>query len=110
MPLNAEDRQIVLSHLNHLLGKREYPKTICPSEIARALSSDELSQLGATTWRDTMPDIRTVVWELRDAGEVEICQRGEVLGVDVGVEDVRGPVRVRGVEGGKKEGNKRGEE
>jgi len=44
-----------------------------------------------------MPGIRDRVWELRDRGEVEILQKGEVLGWDVGVEDVRGPIRVRKV-------------
>jgi hypothetical protein len=45
-----------------------------------------------------MPAIRDIVWEMRERGEVEILQRGDVLGLDVGVEDVRGPVRVRRVQ------------
>lgn len=32
---------------------------------------------------------------MRDAGEVEIMQKGEVLGREVGLEDVKGPIRVR---------------
>jgi Protein of unknown function (DUF3253) len=47
-----------------------------------------------------MPEIRDLVWEMRERGEVEILQRGEVLGMDVGVRDVKGPIRVRRVEGG----------
>ncbi len=42
-----------------------------------------------------MPEIRREVWGMRDGGEVDILQRGEVLGDEVGLEDVRGPVRVR---------------
>ena len=42
-----------------------------------------------------MPRIRELAWQMRDAGEVEILQRGEVLGGDVEVEDVRGPIRLR---------------
>lgn len=41
-----------------------------------------------------MPLIREIVWQLRDDGEVEVLQKGEVLG-DVQLEDVRGPIRVR---------------
>jgi hypothetical protein len=82
-------------HLTSLLQTRAYPKTICPSEVARALSPAELKACGATEWRDLMPTIRNMVWEMRDRGEVEILQRGQVLGTEVGVEDVRGPVRVR---------------
>lgn len=43
-----------------------------------------------------MEHVREVLWELREEGKVEILQRGEVLGDDVGLGDVRGPIRVRG--------------
>jgi len=42
-----------------------------------------------------MPDVRKLVWQMGDRGEVEILQRGEVLGDSVGLEDVKGPIRVR---------------
>lgn len=81
--------------LQRLLNSREFPKTICPSEVARALSKTELEELHVTQWRDLMPEIRRRVWVMRDAGEVEIMQKGEVLGREVGLEDVKGPIRVR---------------
>jgi len=87
------------AHLTRLLGARAYPKTICPSEVARALSASELQALDASEWRDVMPAIREAVWEMRDRGEVEIMQRGEVVGSEVGLEDVKGPIRVRLVRG-----------
>jgi hypothetical protein len=42
-----------------------------------------------------MPVIRDIVWTMRDEGQVEILQKGKVLGKDVGVGDVVGPIRVR---------------
>ena len=43
-----------------------------------------------------MPAIRELAWRMRDEdGSVEILQGGEVLGGDVGVGDVRGPIRLR---------------
>ena len=43
-----------------------------------------------------MPAIRELAWRMRDEdGTVEILQGGEVLGEDVGMEDVRGPIRLR---------------
>jgi hypothetical protein len=33
-----------------------------------------------------MPDVRKLVWQMGDRGEVEILQRGEVLGDSVGLE------------------------
>ena len=89
-------KEIILHHANRLLGARDFPKTICPSEIARALSQEELKTLGASEWRDTMDDVRQVVWEKRQAGEVEVLEKGEVVGLE-SLEDIRGPIRVRKV-------------
>jgi hypothetical protein len=96
MALGDTQKEIILRHADRLLGAREFPKTICPSEIARALSREELETLGASEWRDTMDDVRKVVWEKRGAGEVEIMQKGEVVDVE-SLEDIRGPIRVRNV-------------
>lgn len=85
----------IQGHLDRLLKSREYPKTICPSEVARALSSKDLEALGVSEWRATMPMVREVVWQMRDAGRVEILQKGEVLGDVVSLNDVTGPIRVR---------------
>ena len=82
-------------HLNRLLESRDYPKTICPSEVARALSADELAEMGTGSWRDLMGPIRTYVFELRNQGKVEILQRGEVLPLTQGFEQTSGPIRVR---------------
>jgi hypothetical protein len=95
--LTPTQKDIILRHANRLLDNRDYPKTICPSEVARALTREELETLDASTWRDTMDDIRAVVWEFREQGEVEIMQKGEVLTDVERVEDIRGPIRVRRV-------------
>lgn len=83
------------NHLNKLLDAREFPKTICPSEAARALSSSELEALGAGSWHDLMPTIRERVFEMREQGSVEILQKGNVLPMDQSLEDTSGPIRVR---------------
>lgn len=90
---------VLSNYLEEFLKKRDPPKTFCPSEIARALSDDELHSLGYTEWRDAMADIRELVWERREMGDCEVLQKGEVLGDEVGVGDVRGPIRVRRVDG-----------
>ena len=48
--------------LEELLRER-YPKTICPSEVPRAMEPEELNDLGALTWRDLMPYMRDIVWD-----------------------------------------------
>lgn len=82
-------------HLTTLLTTRHPPKTFCPSEVARALSTQELNELGFASWRDAMPEVRRLVFELRDARACEILQKGEVVSGSEG--DVRGPIRVRRV-------------
>ncbi|KAH7382359.1 hypothetical protein BKA66DRAFT_418554 [Pyrenochaeta sp. MPI-SDFR-AT-0127] len=97
MGLDDAQREIILRHANRLLSSRDYPKTICPSEIARALSKEELRVLNASDWRSTMEDIREIVWEKREAREVEVLQKGEVVGVEW-LEDIKGPIRVRKIQ------------
>jgi hypothetical protein len=94
MDLTSAQRQVILVHADRLLRARDYPKTICPSEVARALSTEELRLLGAPGWRDCMDHVRSVVWQLREEGEVEVLQKGQVVDV-AQLQDVRGPIRVR---------------
>lgn len=94
MALNAAQKAVIVRHADRLLSTRDYPKTICPSEIARALSREELHTLDASEWRETMDAVRRVVWEKRDAGEVEVMQKGQVVDVHA-LDEIRGPMRVR---------------
>lgn len=91
----AQSNDILHSHLDRFLQSRTPPKTFCPSEVARAVSVDELKALGFAGWRDAMPAIREMVWSRREDGSCEVLQRGEVLGHDIQLGDVRGPIRVR---------------
>ncbi|CAF9929933.1 MAG: hypothetical protein HETSPECPRED_007502 [Heterodermia speciosa] len=86
---------IILPHLDRLLSSREFPKTICPSEIARAVSAKDLELLDISEWRDLMPGIREELWSMRRRGEVEILQRGAVLPEGIELQDIKGPIRAR---------------
>ena len=52
-----------------LLRSREEGKTICPSEAARVVGGDD--------WRDIMPQTIEAAWELENAGELHVTQKGE---------------------------------
>lgn len=97
MARDDAQKNVILRHANRLLSSRDYPKTICPSEIARALSKDELESLNTSDWRSTMDDIREVVWEKREAGEVELLQNGVAVDVEQ-LKDITGPIRVRKIQ------------
>lgn len=92
LPLHHVD-----AHLERLLKSREFPKTICPSEVARALSTSELHANDIQSWRDLMTPIRRYAFQLRDQGKLEILQKGNVLPKDQSLEDTTGPIRLRKV-------------
>lgn len=98
MPAGTSTSTPLQARLQHFLTTRQPPKTFCPSEVARALTVDELRQLGCETWRDAMPEVRRLVYELRDDGECEVLQKGEV--VDAQESEVSGPIRVRRIDNG----------
>ncbi|KAF2657105.1 hypothetical protein K491DRAFT_595716 [Lophiostoma macrostomum CBS 122681] len=95
MPFDEAQKDIVLGHMRHLLENRDWPKTICPSEVARALSNNELTQLEAESWRDVMDDVRRLAFDLREDGEVEVLQKGVTLDQTVTADNVHGPIRIR---------------
>lgn len=88
-------KEAMINHLDRLLNSREYPKTICPSEVARSMTTQQLRDADVSGWRDLMPAIRSIVWERKIRGEVEILQKGQPLAEEVTLETIRGPIRVR---------------
>lgn len=92
---NPETQEIIQKHLLRLLRSRHYPKTICPSEAARALSKSELSTIGYSDWRDLMPLVWSMLFDMRSDGELEVLQKGEVIPAATTLADVRGPIRAR---------------
>ncbi|MBD2114870.1 MULTISPECIES: DUF3253 domain-containing protein [Cyanophyceae] len=77
MTVSADLRATLLG----LLAQRGPSKTICPSEVARALSHED--------WRELMPAVREVGVELAAEGEIVVRQRGQV----VDPKTARGPIR-----------------
>ena len=56
-------------------------KTICPSEVARALDGD---------WREAMPEVRQVAAEMAARGEIDVTQKGRL----VNALQAKGPIRL----------------
>lgn len=63
------------------LAARGTGKTICPSEVARALAQD---------WRALMVDVRAVAADLSAQGRIVVTQRGTVVDATSAV----GPIRL----------------
>lgn len=62
--------ELIREKVLDMLSKRDYPKTCCPSEIARALKEDELQTIGCEEWRAAMDPIREEAWRMRFEGIV----------------------------------------
>ncbi len=78
--MNMIEAEVVRTSLLSMAAQRGPHKSICPSEVARALAAD---------WRPLMPAVRAVSFDLAEAGRVKVTQRGRVVG-----RDVRGPIRI----------------
>lgn len=64
--------------------ERGASKSICPSEVARALAVDEAE------WRTMLPDVRRVAEMLRLEGRIAVMQRGQ----PVSAVETKGPIRL----------------
>jgi hypothetical protein len=73
--------EAIRQSLLDLVHQRGPDKTICPSEVARALGDDQ--------WRDLMPTVRLVGTQLVAEGVMVALQRGQV----VDSETAQGPIR-----------------
>lgn len=80
--LHEPPERLVASTIRKLLQTRGAGKTICPSEVARAIDPER--------FRALMPSVRAVVAKLVAANELVVTQKGKV--VDLAI--ARGPVRV----------------
>ncbi len=77
------DESVIAQKMLSLLKQRGAEKSICPSEIARALADD-------SNWRSLMVPVRAVARKLARQGNVVITQRGKPVEPD----NFKGPVRI----------------
>jgi hypothetical protein len=73
----------VCEAIDRLLADRQPTATICPSEVARALSPHD--------WRRLMPQVRAVAFRMATEGKLEVRQRGRTVVPDG---TLRGPIRL----------------
>ncbi len=71
--------------LLRLIADRGSGKSICPSEVARALAPDE------ATWRPLMHRVRHAALALQAEGRLDILRKGKPVPAD----QVRGVIRLR---------------
>ncbi|RYX97016.1 MAG: DUF3253 domain-containing protein [Comamonadaceae bacterium] len=83
--VNIQEREIETRMLE-LLGQRSPGSSICPSDVARSLASEERA------WRALMEPVRSTAESLARRGVVRVTQG--TSDVDLS-QPVKGPVRIR---------------
>jgi len=95
--LNIQEDSTIASHLQKFMMTREYPKTFCPSEVARALTKSELEEMSFSDWREAMEPVRSLAQIWRDRNQIEVLQKGIVVDNDTKIKELHGPIRLRRV-------------
>ncbi len=85
------DQELIRKMILTKVRQRGLAKTICPSEVARAVGGD--------AWRTLMTEVRSVGFELAQEGKIQITQKGNVVNPN----HVKGAIRFRVTELGLKD-------
>jgi hypothetical protein len=80
------DREAITAAILRQVAGRGAEKSICPSEVARALAPEE------EAWRRLMGPVRAAAIALAREGRIEVLRKGKP--VDPG-QEVRGVIRLR---------------
>jgi hypothetical protein len=79
----SEKQTIISQSILAMATERGADKTICPSEVARALFD--------THWRKHMDEVRQAAIVLQQNGKVLITKKG----IPVDVDHLKGPIRIK---------------
>lgn len=80
---SAPDRQIIQDEILRQIAAREPGKSICPSEVARALRPE--------AWQPLMGPVRQAAVALAREGRLEVLRKGR----PAALEELRGVIRLR---------------
>ena len=78
------DTSTIKAKIEELVQGVDSDKSICPSDVARALST--------TDWREMMPLVRRCADELLANGSIEITQKGKTI---PSAQKAKGPIRLK---------------
>ena len=97
-PTDAIRNPALRNRFIHFLDHTDPPASFKASEVSQELTTPELKLMGYETWKDVLPAVVELAFELREAGYCEILKGGKVLGEDVGPYEIEGSVRIRRVD------------
>ena len=77
--------EAITAALLHLAAERGPEKSLCPTDVARAVSGEN--------WRPLLGAVRKVAADLARQGKIEILRKGKPINPD----DMRGVIRLRAI-------------
>jgi len=77
--------EAITAALLHLATERGPEKSLCPTDVARAVSAEN--------WRPLLGAVRKVAADLARQGKIEILRKGKPINPD----DMRGVIRLRAI-------------
>jgi hypothetical protein len=80
------DQDAIAAEILRQTAERGAAKSICPSEVARALAPEE------EAWRRLMGPVRATALRLAREGQVEVLRKGKPVDPN---QEVRGVIRLR---------------
>ena len=94
-PTDAIHVPALRQRFTHFLDHYEPPASFKASEVAQDLTVKELQSMGYETWKEVMPAVIELAFELRAFGYCEILKGGKVVGEDVNAYEIEGGIRIR---------------
>lgn len=91
---DSQSTGTIRSSILSMVNKRDYPKTCCPSEVARAFTAEQLRMLDCRDWRAAMEPVRQEAYLMYSQGLIEVTQKGEKVDLDK-LKEIKGPIRLR---------------
>ncbi|SMQ48708.1 unnamed protein product [Zymoseptoria tritici ST99CH_1A5] len=92
---DAATSEILKAHFTELLDRVDPPDTFKARDVVEALTDKELRDLGYKKQEDAIPAVYELAFEMREFGDCELLRKGQVLGDEVGLRDLDGPIRIR---------------
>ncbi|MEY4859506.1 MAG: hypothetical protein RLZZ235_1673 [Pseudomonadota bacterium] len=77
--------EAITAALLHLAAERGPEKSLCPTDVARAVSAEN--------WRPLLGAVRKVAADLARQGKIEILRKGKPINPD----EMRGVIRLRAI-------------
>lgn len=93
-PTDAATNPALREHFTSFLDHTDPPATFRPIDVAQAVRPAELKEMGYKTWEEVVPAVYELAWEMREFGECVILRKGVVVGEDVTIQELDGPVRI----------------